>query len=228
VRADIPAPTQGPSARIPVTGAAFEFRIGNCAHVFPRIPEPAVQESVIKPEVGARASEARQSESMAPTLEFNRNPTVIQGGGAMAKRPTDFAQQNTERAFEVTSYSLNWMREMAERNLNQSKAALEDLLTMTRKAVDDMDHQAAVIREHSISLMEETLSNTFEFAHKLVQMKEPQELAQLQSEFVSRQAQVVGDQTKELGQSIAQGASEAAKTAMREAAESSRRQSAAA
>ncbi len=146
----------------------------------------------------------------------------------MAKRPTDFAQQNTERAFEVTSYSLNWMREMAERNLNQSKAALEDLLTMTRKAVDDMDHQAAVIREHSISLMEETLSNTFDFAHKLVQMKEPQELAQLQSEFVSRQAQVVGDQTKELGQSIAQGASEVAKTAMREAAESSRRQSAAA
>lgn len=146
----------------------------------------------------------------------------------MAKRPTDFAQQNTERAFEATSYSLNWMREMAERNLNQSKAALEDLLTMTRKAVDDMDHQAAVIREHSISLMEETLSNTFDFAHRLVHMKEPQELAQLQSEFVSRQAQVVGDQTKELGQSIAQGASEAAKTAMREAAESSRRQSAAA
>jgi hypothetical protein len=146
----------------------------------------------------------------------------------MAKRPTDFAQQNTERAFEVTSYSLNWMREMAERNLDQSKAALEDLLTMARRAVDDMDHQAAAIREHSISLMEETLSNTFDFAHKLVHIKEPQELAQLQSEFVSRQAQVVGDQTRELGQSIAQGASEAAKTAMREAAESSRRQSAAA
>jgi hypothetical protein len=129
----------------------------------------------------------------------------------MAKRPTEFAQQNTERAFEVTSYSLNWMREMAERSLNQSKAALEDLLTMTRKAVDDMDHQAAVIREHSISLMEETLSNTFDFAHRLVHIKEPQELARLQSEFVSRQAQVVGDQTKELGQSIAQGANEAAK-----------------
>jgi hypothetical protein len=171
---------------------------------------------------------ARIQEHGADPRKFNRNPTVIQGGGAMAKRPTDFAQQNTERAFEVTSYSLNWMREMAERNLNQSKAALEDLLTITRKAVDDMDHQAAVIREHSISVMEETLSNTFDFAHKLVHMKEPQELAQLQSEFVSRQAQVVGNQTKELGHSIAQGASEVAKTAMREAAESSRRQSAAA
>jgi hypothetical protein len=192
------------------------------------MPEPAAGESVLTTEAGAARIDVRPSRNTALALEFNRNPTVIQGGEAMAKRPTDFAQQSTERAFEVTSYSLNWMREMAERNLNQSKAALEDLLTITRKAVDDMDHQAAVIREHSISLMEETLSNTFDFAHKLVQMKEPQELAQLQSEFVSRQAQVVGDQTKELGQSIAQGASEVAKTAMREAAESSRRQSAAA
>ena len=52
----------------------------------------------------------------------------------MAKRPTDFAQQNTERAIEVANYSLNWMREIAERNLSQSRAALEDLITITRKA----------------------------------------------------------------------------------------------
>jgi hypothetical protein len=51
-------------------------------------------------------------------------------------------------------------------------------------------------------LAEETLSNTFDFAQKLVRMREPQELAQLQSEFVSRQAQVLGDQTKELGTSL--------------------------
>jgi hypothetical protein len=145
----------------------------------------------------------------------------------MAKRPTDFAEQ-TERAIEVTNYGMNWMREIAERNLSQSKAALEDLLTITRKAAADIDHQASVIREHSMLLVEETLSNTFDFAHKLVHMKEPQELAQLQSEFVSRQAQMLGDQTKELGQSMVQGATEAAKTTIRETAESSRRQAAAA
>ena len=49
----------------------------------------------------------------------------------MAKRPTDIAQQNTERAIEPANYSLNWMREIAERNLSQSRAALEDLLTIT-------------------------------------------------------------------------------------------------
>jgi len=146
----------------------------------------------------------------------------------MAKRPTDFAQQNTERAIEVTNYGLNWMREIAERNLSQSRAALEDLLTISRKAADGMDHQGNVIRERSMSFMEETLSNSFDFAERLLHMREPQELPGLQSEFVSRQAQVIGDQTKELGQSIMQGATEATKATLRETAESSRRQSAAA
>ncbi len=65
----------------------------------------------------------------------------------MAKNPTDFAQQNTERAVQATNYGMNWMREIAEQNLNQSKAALEGLLMITRKAVDDIDHQASVVRD---------------------------------------------------------------------------------
>jgi len=146
----------------------------------------------------------------------------------MAKGPGDFAQQNTERAVQATNYGMNWMREIAEQNLNQSKAALEGLLMITRKAVDDIDHQASVVRERSLLLAEETLSNTFDFAQKLVRMREPQELAQLQSEFVSRQAQILGDQTKELGQSIMRGANEMAKTTLAGAAEPARRRSEAA
>ena len=91
----------------------------------------------------------------------------------MAKNPTDFAQQNTERAVQVTNYGINWMLEIAEQNLNQSKAALEGLLMITRKAVDGIDHQASVVRERSLLLAEETLSNTFDFAQKLVRMREP-------------------------------------------------------
>ena len=96
------------------------------------------------------------------------------------------------------------------------------------KTVDGIDHQASVIRDRSMFLAEETLSNTFDFAQKLVRMKEPQELAQLQSEFVSRQAQVLGDQTKELGQTIMQGATAVAKTTLEGAAESQRKRSEAA
>jgi hypothetical protein len=135
----------------------------------------------------------------------------------MAKNPTDFAQQNTERAMQATNYGMNWMREVAEQNLSQSKAALEGLLMITRKAAKGMDQQAAVVRERSLFLAEETLLNTIDFAQRMVRLREPQEFAQLQGEFISRQAQVLGDQTKELGQSIVQAASDVAKATHEEA-----------
>ena len=143
----------------------------------------------------------------------------------MAKDTLNFAQQNSERAVQAT----NWMRAIAEQNLNQSKAAFEGLLTIARNAVRGVDQQAAAIREHSMLFAEETLSNTFDFAHKLVRMREPQEFAQIQTEFVSRQAQVLGDQTKELGERIMQGVDDAAKTALEGTTDvSSRRRSEAA
>ena len=79
-----------------------------------------------------------------------------------------------------------------------------------------------------MSFAEETLSNAFSFAHELLRMREPQEFAQIQGEFVSRQAQLLGDQTKELGQKIMQGAQDAAKSVREASAESSRRRSEAA
>lgn len=139
----------------------------------------------------------------------------------MARGTMEFAQRNTEQATD-------WMRAIAEQNLNQSKAAFEGLLSVARNAVRDVDRQAAAICEHSMSLAEETMSNTFDFAHKLMRMKEPQEFAQIQSEFVSRQAQLLGDQTSELGQTIMQGVQEAAKATREAATGSSRKRSEAA
>ena len=63
-----------------------------------------------------------------------------------------------------------------------------------------------------MSLAEETFLNTFDFAQKVVRAREPQELAQLQNEFVGWQTQVVVDQAKELGQTMMQQANEMAKT----------------
>jgi len=145
----------------------------------------------------------------------------------MAKGPSDFAQQNTERAMQATNYGMNWMREIAEQNLTQSKAAFEGLLMIARKAVDGMDEQASAIRERSMFLAEETFANTFDFVQKLLRIKEPQELPQIQSEFVSRQAQILGDQTKELGQSIMRGANEMAKTTLAGTEQSRKRSEAA-
>ena len=96
----------------------------------------------------------------------------------MAKGTMDFARQTTEQAVQTT----DWMRAIAEQNLNQSKAAFESLLTIARNAASGVDQQAAFIRD-SMLFAEETLENTFDFAHKLVRMKEPQEFARIQTEF---------------------------------------------
>jgi hypothetical protein len=133
----------------------------------------------------------------------------------------DFAQQNTERAVQAT----NWVRAIGEQNLNQSKAALEGLLTIARNAVPSLDRQSSAICEHSIAATEQTLSNAFDFAHKVIRIKEPQELIHIQSDFVTRQAQVLGEQTKELGQRMREAVQEIEQAT--EAAESRRRSEAA-
>src|SRR5215469_7985821 len=138
----------------------------------------------------------------------------------MARNTMDFARQNTEQ-------TTDWIRAIAEQNLDQSRAAFEGLLTVARKAVREVDQQTSAICEHSISLAEETLANTFDFTNKLVRMKEPQELVQLQSEFVSRQAELLGGQTKELGQRMTQGVHDIAKATQEGTAESRKRSDAA-
>lgn len=123
----------------------------------------------------------------------------------MTKDTTEFTRQNSERAMQVANLGMNWARELAEQSLNQSKVVLDELFKVTRKMAEEFDDQASAIREHSTSLTEKTLSNTFDFGHKLARLREPQELVELQREFLSRQSQAIADQTKELGQKIKNG-----------------------
>ena len=142
----------------------------------------------------------------------------------MAKSTMDFAQQNTERAVQAA----NWLCAIAEQNLNQTRAALEGLLTITRNAVRSADRQSAALGEHSIAAAEQTLSNAFDVAYKVIRIKEPQELVHIQSDFVTRQAQVLGDQAKEFGQRMMEGVQEMEKATEATGAVDSRRRSEAA
>ena len=126
----------------------------------------------------------------------------------MAKDPAEFTQQNTQRAMQAATFGMNWFREVAEQNLNQSAIALDALLTVARKSAQEVESQTSVIYDHSIALTEETITNTLDLGHKLVRLREPQEIAQFQSEFLSRQTQAVADRTKQLGQACLKGAEE--------------------
>jgi hypothetical protein len=130
----------------------------------------------------------------------------------MTKDAADFMQQNSERAVQAANRGLDWARELAEQSLDQSKVVLDGLFKVTQKMAEEFDDQASAIREHSTALTEKTLSNTFDFGRKLTRLREPQELVELQSEFISRQSQAIADQTKELGQKITKGTDKLANT----------------
>jgi hypothetical protein len=89
----------------------------------------------------------------------------------MVRSTMDFAEQNTERAAQAT----NWMCAVAEQNLNQSKAVFEGLLTIARNTLRSIDEQSSAISEHSIAVAEQALSNAFDFSHKVLRTKDPQE-----------------------------------------------------
>ena len=110
-------------------------------------------------------------------------------------------QQSSEAAMQVTK----WMRNMTDQLLDQSKTMWEDSLTTARQAFDGAEQQASEIRGRLLSLTESTLGNSFEFAHKVVQARSPQELLELESEFISRQAQLFAEQSKNLTESAMQG-----------------------
>jgi hypothetical protein len=85
-------------------------------------------------------------------------------------RPVEFTQQNTELAMQAANVSMNWFRQIAEQNLKQSKASLEELLGLTRRMAADFGSQASAMCEHSMSLAEKTVSNTLDCGFKLARL----------------------------------------------------------
>jgi phasin family protein len=136
-------------------------------------------------------------------------------------------EQNAERATQVVNYGMDWMRQFMEESLNQTRAIFDGFLTTARKTADSFDQQAAEIRERSMSMAADTLSNSMDFVHRALKVRQPQDLLPLQTEFVSRQAQVVAENSKMLGETIARGASEMGQFTSQGLEEASRRSEAA-
>ena len=113
-----------------------------------------------------------------------------------------FAQQNAERMNETANFGLTWTREFAEQTLTQSKAAFDGFLKASNKIAKTFEGQSSAIREQTTVLTEKALANSVDFGQKCLRAREPDELVRLQTEFVTQQAQIFAEQTKELGQKI--------------------------
>jgi hypothetical protein len=145
----------------------------------------------------------------------------------MAKRPETSSSRafarNADQAMYAASFGANWFRDIAEQGLNQSRAVLDGYLSISKKAVESVDRQAADLSNRSMLIAEETLANAYDFAHKLVSVREPQQLATSQTEFVRRQAEIFADQMKDVSRNMMNEATDVAAKSMRVAQRSKRR-----
>ena len=94
----------------------------------------------------------------------------------------------------------------AEKGMQQARSAFETWVAATRQAVDTAQKQAegaqAGARDMSDLAMryaERNIASGFEFAQKLLQAKDVNEVAALQAEYVKTQMEALSQQASEFG-----------------------------
>ena len=102
------------------------------------------------------------------------------------------------------------MRAMAERSTEQTKLALTDYGQTAQEAVSAFDQwiEASQVGTQGISkkamkFAQRNVLSAFEFAQKIIQAKDIDELIRMQTEFVQWQIQVLSEQVKDLGETAA-------------------------
>ena len=111
------------------------------------------------------------------------------------------------RPFEIPKE----MRAVAEQSVEQAKLAFNSYLQAAQEAVSSFDQwvrasQAGAqgLCNKAMNFSQRNVLSAFEFAQKIVQAKDIQELIQTQTEFVQSQIQVLSEQVKVLGEAATQ------------------------
>src|SRR5208282_3391653 len=108
------------------------------------------------------------------------------------------------------------MRAFAEKSVEQARKAFDSFMSAAYGTATALEGQAAAVRKGSedvrqraMAFAEQNVTSSFEFAHRLVRVKDLQEVIALQTEYVKAQIKALSDQAKELGEAAAQAAKEA-------------------
>lgn len=118
------------------------------------------------------------------------------------------------------------MRAIAEKNVAQARQAFETLFSSAREAVGDTEGRFEQVRagmrdlrQKTLGLVEANVAASFDFLHRLVAAKSPQEMMTIQADFLksqmqamAAQAQSLGADARALGESTVKGLDENART----------------
>ncbi|WP_442754993.1 phasin [Methylocystis sp. JAN1] len=102
----------------------------------------------------------------------------------------------------------NEVRDFAEKSVEQARKAFEGFAGAAQKALTSTSDLPIVppgakdVGAKAFSFAEANVNAAFDLAQKLVKAKDPQEVFQLQAEYVKSQLAAVQEQAKELGAAI--------------------------
>ena len=101
------------------------------------------------------------------------------------------------------------LRDFAERSVEQARKAFEGFVSVAQKTAGAMDSASTTVQANvksasaqTLGYAEKNVNAAFDFAHKLVKAKDPQEAFALQSEYLKSQIAALQEQAKEIGSII--------------------------
>ncbi len=108
------------------------------------------------------------------------------------------------------------MRELAERNVEQARAAYGQFLDMARQAQDLLSKsQGAVaasaieIQTRALKFAEKNIEHGFSFAEDIARARDVKEFVEIQQRHAQKQMQAYTEQAQELGRLVADAAQKA-------------------
>ena len=104
------------------------------------------------------------------------------------------------------------MRKMTEQSMEQVRTAIHGYLQFFQRAVPGDVIGGSELSNKILGYAERNVASAFEFAQRLVQVRDFQSLTTLQMEFIQAQMQAMTEQVKDLSETAATALTDAAKT----------------
>jgi phasin len=113
----------------------------------------------------------------------------------------------TKSPFEIPTD----VRKMTEQSMEQVRTAINSYLQFFQRAVPGNVMGGNELSNKVLNYAERNVANAFEFAQKLVQVKDVQDLVKLQTEFIQSQMQAMTEQAKDLSETATKAVMDAVK-----------------
>ena len=115
------------------------------------------------------------------------------------------AKEDTSTRFDIPAD----MRVLAEKSVEQAKQAFDIFISAAQHAVSTAENQAASaqagakeVGELAMGFAERNVASSFEFVQKLLQVKEPNDVMALHSEYVNSQIAARSPSRRETGANV--------------------------